>query len=241
MTEKFTGIVIDITRHTDKHNIVTLFTRSRGRVSFLSPASGGKTGKLRHARLQPLAVIEGDIRFKQNSELQRLGTFSLHTVYTDLYFNPVKQMLAMFLSEFLNRLLRASMPDEAMWDYVYESIRYLDAMDRHLADFHIVFMASLLPFAGIQPDPTDFREGYFLDMQAGVFTSTRPLHRDYLQGEDARLAALLCRINFSNFKVLRLTSEIRMRILERILHYYSLHFPGTGNLKSLSVIHEVFH
>ena len=241
MTEKFVGIVLDVTRHSDRHNIVTLFTRSRGRVSFISPAGGGKSGRIRHARLQPLAVIEGDMNFRQNAELQRLGAFSLHTVWGDIYFNPVKQMLALFLSEFLNKLMRASMPDENTWDYVFNAIRLLDSMKSGVADFHIVFLSSLLPFAGIQPDAKEYTPGDYLDMQSGNFTPTRPPHRDFLQGEEAQFAARLCRINFSNFRILRLNSNLRLSTLQKLLHYYGLHFPGCANLKSLSVIHDVFH
>ena len=118
MTEKITGLVLDITRHSDRLSIVTLYTRSRGRLSFLSPVGSGKAGRLRQARLQPLAVIEADINFKATSELQRLGTFALHEVWSDLYFDPVKRLIALFLAEFLNRLMRATMPDELMWDYI---------------------------------------------------------------------------------------------------------------------------
>lgn len=126
MTEKITAIVIDITRHNDKLNIVTLFTRSRGRISFLSPAGSGKMGRLRHSRLQPLAAIEADINFRQTAELQRLGTFALYTVWNNLYFDPVKRLVALFISEFLNKLLRATMPDEALWDFILNSISLLD-------------------------------------------------------------------------------------------------------------------
>lgn len=240
MTEKFVGIVIDITRHSDRHNIVTLYTRTRGRLSFLSAAGGGKPGKMRQARLQPLAVIEGDINFRQTVELQKLGAFSMHQVWGDIYFNPVKQMVALFLSEFLNKLLRATMPDENLWDYIFNSLMLFDSMKKKIADFHVVFLSSLLPFTGIQPDPEDYRPGCFLDMQAGTFVAVPPVHRDVLTGDEAAFAAKLCRINFSNARVLRLNGQLRLRIIDRLLHYYGIHFPGTANLKSLAVIHEVF-
>ena len=122
MTEKITAFVLDVTRHNDRHNVVTLYSRTRGRISFLSPCGSGKSGKLRQARLLPLAVIDADINFRQTSELQKLGAFSLHHVWSDIYFHPVKRLVALFLSEFLNRLLRASMPDEALWDYIFNSL-----------------------------------------------------------------------------------------------------------------------
>lgn len=240
MTEKFQGIVLDIVRHSDRHNIVTLFTRSRGRVTFLSPAGGGKTSRLRQSRLMPLAVIEGDYNFRSNAELQKLGSFSMHRVWSDIYFHPVKRLIAIFLSEFLNRLLRATMPDESLWDYIVGSLMLLDGMKKGIADFHIIFLSSLLPFMGIQPDHAQYSRGKVLDMQAGMFTERLPAHGDVLQGNDARLAAVLCRVNFSNTRALRLNGELRGRILEVLLRYYGIHYPGTSALKSLEVIHEIF-
>ncbi len=240
MTEKFIGIVLDITRHNDKHNIVTVYSRSRGRIVFLSPCGSGKSGKMRQSRLQPLAVIEGDIRFSQTAELQKLGAFTLSEVWTDIYFHPVKQMIALFLSEFLNRLLKASMPDESMWDYIVSSLRLFDAMKTGIADFHIAFMASLLPFAGIQPDASQYEPGMVFDMRAGVFTDLLPPHHDFLSGEEARFAAKVSRINFFNIRALRLRGESRRMILSRLLTYYAIHYPGTSNLRTLEVIRDVF-
>lgn len=264
MTEKLTAIVTDITRHNDKHNVVTLYTRTRGRLSFLSSVSAGKTGRLRQARLQPLAVIEADINFRNSSELQRLGTFAFHTVWKDLYFNPVKQLMTLFISEFLNKLLRATMPDQNLWDFIYKSLSLLDNMQTGIGNFNIAFLSSLLPFVGIQPDHTQYMPGFLFDMQSGTFKADNinsgstflqntgnlnvgftPGHiynnSSILTGEEARIAATLCRLNFSNMRALRLTGQQRFRIIQRLLQYYSFHFPGSGNLKSLDIIHEIFH
>ncbi len=240
MTEKITGIVLDITRHSDKMSIVTLFTRSRGRIAFLSPVGSGKSGKLRQARLQPLSILEAEINYRQTVELQRLGSFTLREVWCDLYFDPVKRLIVLFLAEFLNRLLRATMPDENMWDYISNSLWLLDRLRTGIADFHVAFLSSLLPFAGIQPDGATYKEGYFFDMRAGAFVDMKPPHNDYLAGEEARLAATLSRITYSNVKVLHLNGQLRREILEKLLRYYSIHFPGTANLRSIDVIHDIF-
>ncbi len=240
MTEKFKAIILDITRHTDKHNIVTVFSRTRGRIVFLSPCGSGRAGKIRQSRLQPLALIEGEMRFNHTAELQKLGAFALHDVWMDLYFHPVKRMMVLFLSEFLNKLLNASMPDENMWDFMADSLRLLDGMTHGISDFHIAFMASLLPFTGIQPDASQFEPGMMLDMRAGSFTDTVPPHNDYLKGEEARFAAVLSRVDFVSIKALHLNGELRRRILTRLLTYYAIHFPGTANLKSLPVLQDLF-
>lgn len=273
MTEKISAIVLDITRHNDRMNVITLYSRSRGRLSFLSPIGSGKSRQMRQARLQPLAVIESDINFKATAELQRLGSFSFLTVWHDIYFNPVKQIMALFLSEFLNKLLRATMPDENLWDYIFNSLRLLDNTSEGISNFHIAFLSSLLPFVGIQPDNSGYRYGYCFDMQSGTFKSDpafqsnladhaaikdqgfkiseKPPFADQdtlgndnnstiLSGGEAYMAAMLCRINFSNVGALRLDRKQRYKILHRLLQYYSIHFPGSGNLKSLDIIHEIF-
>lgn len=240
MTEKILGIVLDITRHSDRYSILTLFTRSRGRVSFLFPLGGGKSGRLRMARIQPMGVIEADVNFRGSAELQRLGGFAPAEVLTENYFDPVKKMITLFLSEFLNRLLRAAMPDPNLWDYVTGSMRLLDRMHEGVADFHIVFLASLLPFAGIQPDGRDYEPGMIFDMQAGKFSDRVPSHSDYLTGEEAMFASILNRVTFTNVKALKLNGNLRNRILQKLLQYYAIYYPGTSNLKSLAVLHEVF-
>ncbi|MCH5214888.1 MAG: recombination protein O N-terminal domain-containing protein, partial [Muribaculaceae bacterium] len=51
MIERLEGIVTDLVKHNDTHNVVTLFTRTRGRMAFLVPVGKSKSGKMRNALL----------------------------------------------------------------------------------------------------------------------------------------------------------------------------------------------
>lgn len=239
MIEKISGIVIDITPHSDRHNVVTLFTRSRGRISFLSAAGGGRAGRLRNSRLQPLAVIEADVNFRQNVELQKLASFSLSHVWAGIYFHPLKGMITLFLTEFLNKLLRASMSDETLYDYIIDSLRFFDSMKEGIADFHVAFIASLLPFMGIQPDSADWSEGAFFDMRNGTFTTIRPSHTDILVGEESRLASIFSLLDFSNMGDYCTDNATRRSLLTALLNYYSLHYPGISNLRSIEILRQL--
>ncbi|MDE6755048.1 MAG: DNA repair protein RecO [Muribaculaceae bacterium] len=241
MLEKISGIILDITPHSDRHNVVTVFTRSRGRMAFLSSAGGGKTGRMRNSRLQPLAVIDADINFKQNAELQKLGSFSLRHVWAGIYFHPLKAMVGLFLSEFLNRLLRASMSDEALFDYIERSLQFFDSLEENISDFHLTFMASLLPFMGIQPDISEWHDGVFFDFRSGNFSEMRPSHSDYLDNADSEWIVHLCNMNFDNMKDFGLTTELRRKLLNILLHYYSIHYLGADNIKSLKIIQETLY
>ncbi len=239
MLEKIEGIVIDVRKHNDKTDIVTLFTRSRGRMAMLSPsARGGKSG--RGARLLPMSVVGASVNYHPDRELQRLGAVEPLRVWSSIYFNPVKSALAVFLSEFLNHFLRASLAEPELWDYIVESTGSIDRMKGNASNLHIAFLISLLPYAGIEPRLDDYSDGDWFDMREGRFSSGRPLHNDVVEPGEARHILLLARLTMANSRRLRLTQAERRRALDMLLRYYAIHYQGLGSLRSLDVMHEIF-
>ena len=240
MTEKISGIVLNIRKYNDSNNIVTLYTRSHGRLSFISPVGKGKTGQVRRALLQPLAVISTEFNYKATAELQRLGSISTLELWSHIYYHPVKRIMAMFISEFLYRLLNATMPDELLFDFLIDSLRIFDRLDSGIPDFHIALLVGLLSYSGIQPDVTGYESGKIFDFGSGGYVDPREFKGAGISGEEAGYVKMVARLNFVNIKRLRLTNANRRQILYGLLNYYSFHFPGLGALKSPEVLREIF-
>lgn len=238
--ERITGIVMDITKHSDRHNVLTLFTRERGRVGLLSPAGAGKSARVRNASLMPLSVISADINFSATRELQFLGRFSRPVLWKDIYFNPVKSAISLFISEFLNAYLRQSPPDAKLWDYIVWAVGQLDQASAGISNFHLAFLIDFLSYAGIRPDLSDWRPDSWLDLQGGTMTIFPPRHRNYLEPSQVGVLPLLARMNLRTARVFRFSGAQRRQLLQALLRYYSLHFPGMGTLKSPEVLAEVF-
>lgn len=236
--ERIQGIVIDVVRHSDRHNVVTLYTRERGRMAFLSPAGTGKAGRMRNSRLMPMAAITADIRIKGNRELQLLGAVMPLEVWHDLYFNPVKSSIVMFLSEFLNAFLRQSEPEPALWDFIFASLRDLDRSRRGVANRHLAFLVGLLPFAGIQPDISG--SGYCFDMREGTLDTALPLHQDYIGPEELPALRMILRMTAANCRAFRFNATGRRRCLAQLIRYYAIHYPGLANLSSPAILAETF-
>lgn len=241
MTEKITGIVINVIKHSDRHNVVTLFTRTRGRLSFLSPALPKGRNRGRNARLSLLSVVECDVRLKANSPLQTLPAITNPYVWRTIYFNPVKTALTLFLGEFLNKLLRTSAPDEELWDYIINSLLILDSLTDRVANFHLSFLVGLSYHVGIFPLAETYHEGYYFDMRAGQFVPFRPSHPDYLSENESSQLIQLMRINYANMHRFAFSGEQRSHILGRLLHYYSIHLPGTSGLSSPAILSQLFN
>lgn len=240
MPEKINGIVLNVRKYNERNCIVTLYTRERGKISFISPTGTGRASKVRRARLQPLSLIQTDLNFKPTAELQRLGSLFSPKMWSDIYFHPLKRTISLFISEFLSKLLTASMPDPPLYDFIVDSLRLLDAMDSGVNDFHIAFLISLLPFSGIQPDTDNYRRGYSFDFNAGAYVPDYKASPESLHGAEAKAVRLIASLNFNNIKRLRLDSSSRRRILYAILDYYSFHFPGLGSLRSPEILREIF-
>lgn len=241
MIEKIQAIVLGRVRHSDRNEIVTLYTRSRGRMAVVSACGAGKRGRMRSASLQPLAVIEADMDIRPQQELQTLRRFGSATVWRNIYFHPVRSSIVLFMAEFLGRLCRECSPDAAMWDFIYGSVAILDtAPTAQLANHHIALLVSLLSFSGIMPDVATWAPGRWFDMRGGVYCDFPPAHGDRLMPEDAAVSVKLLRMDFLNARRYRFSREQRRRITEALLRYYAVHFPGISGLRSLEILVEVF-
>lgn len=192
----------------------------------------------------PLSVIATDVTFKGNRELHTLRNFERVELWKDIYFNPVKSSLGLFITEFLNIFLRETPPDAHLWDFIVESLRELDNAKSGVANFHIAFLIEFLKYAGISPDIGNYysmlTKPQYFDMRDGSFSNSVPLHRDVIMGPEAAMLRLILRMNIKNCRYYKFNADNRRYILRKILRYYSIHFPGFSSLKSLDVLEQVF-
>lgn len=238
--EKLRGIVLETVKYSDRYNIVTLFAREQGRVAMLVSAAQGKRAHVRNAMLMPLSVISADVNFSPTRELQFMRSFTRHIVWKDLYFNPVKMAIGMFIAEFVSAYVRQSPPDPAMWDYIVASLRYLDEERKSPANLHIAFLTGFLDHAGIRPDLTDRRGDVWFDMRGGTTSLAPPPHHDYLPPHLMPALHTLSRMTLRTAHLFRFSAAQRREVLSLMLKYYSIHFPGMASLKSPAILEEVF-
>ncbi len=244
MKKKILALVVNIVRHSDTTDVATLYSREEGRLSVAVPARS-KGRRSTNPPLMPLTVIEGEVSSRTGMELMRLWRFSIAEPLGALHSDPAKIAVGMFMSEFLGRLLREQAPDPAVWRAVATALLRLNEEENPLrvANFHIIFLWQMLPPAGIMPDIGSFRADepqQWLDMRSGIYTSLRPGHSDVVVPQYAGVPLLLERLNFRSSHCLRITGEQRSLLADALLHYYAVHLPGMGGMKSHRVLTEVF-
>lgn len=245
MKESIKGIVLGTIKHSDRHNVTNIFTRERGRMAFLTPVGASPRGRRSASRLMPLSIVELQANISATRDLNIPSAICPIALWRTIYFNPFKSSVALFLSEFLTKLLREAPAEPSLWDYIYNTLQLYDSYSdsTSIANFHITFLINLMPMMGIQPDLDNYTEGMEFDMKAGTMVFPFSLQSNKGIRIDATKSSYLptiSRINFANAAKFHFNGNQRAELLDLILKYYGCHFPGCDNLKSLDIMREIF-
>lgn len=240
MLSKTRGIVLHSIPYNDKYSIIYMYTEAFGRASYLVARNRGKKSTVSKALFMPLSVLEMEVEHLNKRDLHRIKETKICYPLTALFCNPVKNVLALFLSEVLFRVVKDTEPDARLFGFLYESIQMLEYSEEGVANFHLVFLLRLLYYLGIYPNADSHNQGYYFDMLNGVFIDSIPMHRYYLNREESLVFARLLKISFENMSLFTFSRKDRVRIIERILEYYRLHLPEFPEIKSFSVLQSLF-
>ena len=98
---KTRGIVLHSIPYNDKYSIIYMYTEAFGRASYLVARSRGKKSSVSKALFMPLSVVEMEVEHLNKRDLHRIRETKLCYPLTEVFCNPVKNILALFLSEIL--------------------------------------------------------------------------------------------------------------------------------------------
>lgn len=237
---KTRGIVLHSIPYNDTYSIIYMYTEAFGRASYLVARSRGKKSTVSKALFMPLSVVEMEVEHLNKRDLHRIRETKLCYPLSEIFCNPVKNVLALFLSEVLFRVVKEPEPDARLFEYLCESIQLLELADKGVANFHLVFLLHLLYYMGIYPNGDSYVIGYYFDLLNGEFIDRIPMHRHYLSREESVVFARLMKISFENMSLYAFSRQDRVNVINRILDYYRLHLPDFPEIKSLSVMQSLF-
>jgi DNA repair protein RecO (recombination protein O) len=248
MLIKTEAIVLHAFKLGEAKMVVDLFTREQGRLSFVVSLPKTAKGRLKKQYFQPLMLLQVECDVRQGAQLQKLKDVSLLTPLPSLLTEPTKLCISLFVAEFLYHALKGEQRNVPLFDYVRNSVEWLDGRDDHIANFHLVFLMRLSRFLGFYPnlelrgeeiEVSGERPVYF-DLRAATFCAEPPLHRDFLQPQEAGRLRLMMRMDYPSMHLFQLSHHDRQRLLDIALHYYRLHLPDFPELKSLDVLKELY-
>lgn len=240
MLQTLNGIVLNIIKYNDRHNIVHIYTDQHGLMGFLVARGNTAAARARNALFMPLSLLQFEAHTRPGRDLATLHDTRRTYQLAQLYADPVKTAIAMFMSELLTHTIQERERNQALYQYIDTAVRLLNDMQRGVANFHICFLFHLGTFLGIEPDLQTYREGYWFNMLGGTFTPGPVRGGQCLPPEQARVIALLGRMTFSNLHRFTFNRTQRNQVLDTIITYYRLHNSTVGTLRSPQVLKQLF-
>ncbi len=233
MAEYTEGIVLHLSRFSDRAYILHTYTRSHGRMQYLVYGLHNKKGNIPPAAVEPLSLI--GMETSDSLSGQRMPTLKqAHLLYSSAHLQPDirRKTVALFLAEVLTRSLHLPMEDTDLFDYLRQLIRYLDTTPSP-ENIHLLFMLQFAHYLGFTP--TLEEDGEILDMQLGEMLSLRPQHDDFFTEAETSLLRQL-----ESDHTLSISRTTRQQLLRKLCRYYELHIDGFQTPKSLDVLEEIF-
>ncbi len=236
MLVKSPAIILGSVKYGDSSIILKTYTRESGAKSFIAGGLQNKKGVLRPALVQPLSQL--NLVYYEKSKgggLKRIKEASVYQAYNQLFFDPVKISLAMFLAEVLSHVLHEEEPEPQLFDFISESLMLLDELEAGIGNFHVAFLVNLTGHLGFKPEEPAGSSDYF-DLLNGVYTSFEPPHFHFLDPAGTTQWKLLQNLKLDQLSTLKLSRESREKLLTAVLEYYRLHIKDFGKLRSLEVV-----
>lgn len=230
-TIKTRAIVLQSIKYGDNSLIVKMITEELGIQSYMVKGVFGKKSKMKAALFQNMTMLEIVADSSDNS-LGFIREISLSHCYKSIVSDIKKSTIIIFISELLSKSISESETDTDLFNFIYDSMIWLDEAISGYANFPLVFAIQLSKFLGFFPNIDTYSEGSSFDLLDGNFKTT---HNDIYQidNEPSQFLYKLCRYNNDN---LTISNATRRKLLEAIVMYYKLHADNVREIKSYEIL-----
>ena len=239
MDDKIQGLVLQSIRYGDTSLIVKIYTLNNGLQTYMVKGVRGKASHNRAAFFQPMTFL----KFVQSGKPRTNGMAFLRDTelsyaYHSIPFVMNKSAIMVYLSELLSHTLTQQERNDALYQFIYQSVVWLDLVETGYANFPMFFTLELSRFLGFYPQ-ANYCEHALFDMMEGQFVMQQPLHPYYFdQAESAMLFRLLNR-GVDDLSSVVMTGLQRNSLLDGILTFMRLHAPVLKGLQSHEILREV--
>ena len=237
------GIVLRTVKYGETSLVVTLYTELFGVQSYLvnGVRTSTKKGPGKANLFQPAAILDLVAYHNDLKNLQRLREFKWGQLYQHIFFNVLKNAVALFMVELLQKCLKQPEPNPDLFYFIEDAFIHLDgAGDTMVANYPLFFALHLAGFLGFRMQDDPAQEGFLLDLREGLFVAEHPLHHDVLEQPYSTITAQLLRVRMpEELKDISLNQEARRKLLQAYQAFYAMHVPDYGVMKTLPVLQTV--
>ncbi|MCQ2973687.1 MAG: DNA repair protein RecO [Bacteroidales bacterium] len=241
MKEKTEAIILQTTKYGDNKIIVNTYSRKYGKMGFAFKINSLKSKTNLMSYCQPLFQTEIEFNNKSNNAIASVSNISLNYTYTSIPFSHTKTATAMFIAEFLSKILIYSEKNIELFDYIATSLQLFDQPEICGRNFHIKFIIQISKFLGFYPSNrySDLKPCF--DLSKSKFTFDTPGVKHIIRPPFSEIFSKFLDTEYINCESIPLSGNDRKYLVEKIIQYYNYKFDNFNSFKSLDVLQEIFH
>ncbi len=240
MIVKTQAFILKNIKYGDYDIIAKIYTKSNGIQSFMFKGVRKSSKKKNKKNLIPLQPLEIDFKLNEKQQLRFCKDFKVQQPLISLLSEVEKQSIAIFIADLLNESIKEEQADEALFDFIWYSLHYLDSMNDGFANFHLAFTVKLMSFLGFFPLENTAVSNRYYDFQSNNWTITEPVHPNYFTPKHLFWMDELNRTAYNQTQMIITNRKERQAFLQQILLFYQYHLEGMRSLKSVEVLATVF-
>ena len=236
---KTQAIVISKIKYRDSDLIVKCYTKSSGSISFMiKGVLKSKRGKFKAALFQTFNLIDIEMLYRNKGQLEYFKEVRPSVHLNNIQNNVYKSSLALFLSEVLKSVIQEEEQNEALFNFLYQSIMYLE-QTLHFANFNISFLTKLSAYLGFYPQSVQDESKLFFNLNEGIFETKESAFS--MNRYHSQLFKDFIELDLKDSQSILLSKIERQNMLKLLMSYYELHVESFQKPKSIEVIESIFN
>ena len=233
------GFVVKSIKNGETSMIVSCYLEDIGLKSFIVKGIyGTKKPKFSKAHFFPLNFISINYSLSKPDRLSYIKEVKPVIIFNSIHSSIEKSTVIIFLSEILNSVFREEGDkNQNLFNFLDKSIRWYDAQE-NCNNFHIKFLIELTRHIGFYPNIVN-QEDKFFNLESGSSSTIKPISK-FIEFDDYELFKQLLGMKFEDLNYMAINKDSRLRLLNHIVDYYSLHLQMFKSPKSIDIFNEIF-
>ena len=239
MSNQSKAIVLHSIKYGETSLIVNCFLYDVGIKSFIiKGVLNSKNKKFSKSYFLPLSIIDINYSIKKNKDLGYIVEARPAHIFSSLHVDLFKSSMIIFVGELLNSVLKESPgSNKRLFKYLEHSLVWFDQSPKEV-NFHLKVLIDLTKFMGFYPNIKKESHNFF-DLSLGTSVEFKPIE-NYIEDPELKKFKELLGMTFEDLNSMKMDNLLRMKMLELMIDYYSLHLQMFKNPKSINIFNEVF-
>lgn len=241
MLHKTAAIVLRTVKYGETSLVATLFTEKFGLQTYMiNGIRATKAKNIKGPMFQPGAQLIMEVYHQPQKNMQRIKECSWKVIYQHLFSHVIKNSVALFMVELLQRALKQPEENELLFAFMSDALLHLDkASIAATANYPLFFALNLPHFFGFELKPisnksipSNIQNENFLSHQPGVLLG--------IDGKNEELLNDLLSVRMpEELEIFKISSSTRNLLLNKIILYYQQHIADFGELRTLPILRKI--